>query len=214
MASADHKASVIVGAFLASFFQATNAQAAPVEPQDLASLDITRMAQCHTAEQPLSPDVPTATVLQSLSNVVRSLQNLYLHDLIYIEDFLHELPATPEAEATTRAVFDYYDEVAKHMDGGEYAGLMQEQLTHPILKSLSQRLLGYVGVLENVFGEDLAVHEQFTNIAGDLSMLKAYTTDHLMVVGGLPCPSGNPAATTGESLIGDANRQSEPVLAF
>jgi hypothetical protein len=158
--------------------------------------------------------VPAATVLQSIGNVVRSLQNLYLHDLIYIEDFLHELPETPEAEATTRAVFDYYDEVAKHMDGGEYAGLTHEQLTPPILKSLSQRLLGYVGVLEDVFGEDLSVHEQFTKIAGDLSTLKAYTTDHMMVVGGTSCPSGNPTATTGEPLIGDSHHRQEFILAF
>lgn len=214
MASADHKASVIIGAFLTGFFQATSAQAAPVEPQDLASLDITRTAQCQTAEQALSPDVPTATVLQSLGNVVRSLQNLYLHDLIYIEDFLHELPETPEAEATTRAVLDYYDEVAKHMDGGEYAGLMQEQLTPSILKPLSQRLLGYVDVLKDVFGEDLAVHEQFTSIANDLSMLKAYTTDNLVMASSQPCSLEKPANVTGETIIGETTRYPEPILAF
>lgn len=162
-----------------------------------------RTTQCLSAEQGLTSDIPPDVILKNLGNIGQALQDLYLHDFVYIEDYLHELPETPEADVKARAVYTYYEEFDKH------ASLTIDQLTPDILKQFSRSLLGYVGVLKDAFGEDLATHERFKAIADDLSTLKAYTTDHLILAGGTACPSDNPAAT-GETLLGDA----KPILAF
>lgn len=203
MASADYKASVIISAFLASVLGTANVSASPAEHDNHISSDTMRTTQCLSADQTLPSGLSPDAILKTLGNIGQALQDLYLHDFVYIEDYLHELPETPEADGKARAVYNYYEDLGKN------AHLTMDQLTPDILKQFSHSLLGYIGVLTDAFGEDLATHERFTAISDDLSILKAYTADHLVLAGATPCPSETPPAT-GETLIGTAH----PVLAF
>lgn len=212
MASAFYKSSVI-GAFVVSVLGTSSTSATPTDFQNHAAIDASQTAHCLSADQATTPSLPTDTILNSLKNILGTLENLYLHEFIYIEDYIHELPETPEGEIITRAVFDYYDEVQKHLDGGIYYGLPHDQLTPDILKPLSNALLGYVDVVESIFGTEDALQEAFANITVDLTTLEAYTAQPFTLVGVLPCTPAEPVGTENMPVAG-TGLYSDPVPAF